>query len=263
LTLVVAILCGEEGAVIAADRQASLGSFGTLTVAHPVTKIKILSDGKALFASSGSMGLGQQLESIFEAQHNSFGQQPFQSAIVPVQANLRNVLVSSYRMAELASKMNPSAWAEASCVSLVAGSFQDGLRVAETDTVGNFTHLTKDMPFTSIGSGKANADPILRYLWTIYYSDDHLPTLREGTLLAFWTVKVVIEHLKSFGVGFDADVFVLSRDEVDYKASQVDEADLRVHAEFIAAAEEAMRNVQQPQAEVEEPPTLGESTQIP
>jgi 20S proteasome alpha/beta subunit len=257
LTLVVGILCGEEGAVIAADKQASLGAFGNITVGQPVTKIKIIGDNAALFASSGSMGLGQQLESIVESKHQAFSRNVFNSMMGQIQPELRKVLGPSYEMAKLAGQVVPGAAMEAVCLTLIAGHFKDGLRVAETDSLGNYTYLTHEMPFVCLGSGKQNADPILRYLWTIYYFDGRSPTLKEGTLLAFWAVDLAIKHLKSGGVGFATDVFVLARDDGTYKASKVDDAQLQLHSEFIEATQEAIRSVQETATgEAPTPPTL-------
>jgi 20S proteasome alpha/beta subunit len=64
VTLLVGVLC-SAGAVIAADRQATHGAMGQMTVGQPVTKIRIIG-GDTLFACSGHAGLGQQLAAIVD-----------------------------------------------------------------------------------------------------------------------------------------------------------------------------------------------------
>lgn len=64
------------------------------------------------------------------------------------------------------------------------------------------------------------------------------------------------------GVGFGVDVFVIEPSDKSYRARQLDEAEVREHADFVRAAEEAMRSVRETfteppedSAPVPEPPT--------
>jgi 20S proteasome alpha/beta subunit len=66
MTLLVGIVC-DGGAVIAADRQASHGVFGNITVGHQVSKINTIG-GNTLFASSGPVGLSQQLANVVQGE---------------------------------------------------------------------------------------------------------------------------------------------------------------------------------------------------
>jgi 20S proteasome alpha/beta subunit len=256
LTLVVGILCGEDGAVIAADRQATLGAFGVMTVGQPVTKVKILGNNLALFSSSGDMGFGQQLEGVVSDNLNTFANTAYLNAIAKMQPPMRALLEPRINIAKAIAPINQGAAHEALVTAILAARFRDGLKLIEMSPIGGFTFLTHEMPFVCIGSGKQNADPLLGYLWSIYFRDGERPSLDDGILLAFWTIVIAI-NLKTFGVGFDPDVFVLARDGANYRASQVEQAQLQVHNDFIAASADVIRKLRE--ASVEEsgpPPTL-------
>lgn len=70
MTLLVGVLC-SNGAVIAADRQATHGAMGQQTVGQSVTKVRVI-NGEALYAWSGHNGLGQQLGAIVESKQPEF-----------------------------------------------------------------------------------------------------------------------------------------------------------------------------------------------
>ena len=261
MTLIVGILCGEDGAVIAADRQASHAMFGVMTVGQPVTKIRIVGNKVALFASSGDMGFGQQLEGALFSDLNTFANAPYLRAIAQVQPHVRALLEPRINLAKAISPLNPGAAQEAIATALLAARFKDGIRIVEMSPIGGFTYLTHEMPFTCIGSGKQNADPLLGYLWSVYFKEGERPSLDDGILLAYWTVVIAI-NLKTFGVGFDPDVFVLARSGANYEASQVEQAQLQVHNDFIDASAAAIRKLREAQVEETQPqqppPTLGD-----
>ncbi len=206
MTLVVGILCGGEGAVIAADRQVSHGVGGLITVGAPVTKISTIGNGAGLFASSGSVALAQQILAVLEKDHNKFASTGFQQIVAQIQPQVRQILAPPMEMAQRAATYLPGVANDVTCGGLVAAKFRDGLRLAEIERFGTFGQLTPEMPFVCLGSGKQNADPILRYLWAIYYPEDpasppRTASLQDGTILAYWTVAVGIKHLKSPFIG--------------------------------------------------------------
>lgn len=263
MTLLVGVLC-EHGAVIASDRQASHGVMGNQTVGLPVTKVRILGTS-TLFASSGPIGLSQQYAASIEPHAPRFGGGKYHGNFdLSLQKGLRQILNPALETAGLAAKfignaVNP----DVLCQSLLAARFQDGLKLIEISPQAGFEVLSKDIPFVCQGSGKQNADPFLRYLWSVYFSD-RPPSLQEAILVAYWTVKVAID-LKSPMVGFTPDVFVL--DAPNPKAPdkfigrQVNESQLLEHSGFIKSVEDAMRSVRDgivnpPAAASTEPPTM-------
>lgn len=261
MTLVVGILCGEDGAVIAADRQVSHGAGGLITVGSPVTKITTIGNNAGLFASSGSVSLAQQIQAVLEKEHNRFANTAFQSVVALIQPQVRQILAPPMEMAQRAVQYMSGVANDVSCGGLLAAKFRDGLRLAEIERFGTFGHLTAEMPFVCLGSGKQNADPILRYLWTIYYPEDpdsppRTASLQDGTILAYWTVKVGIQVLKSPYIGFEVDVFVLERDGATYKASQIDRDQMRLYDEFITSVEASIRRAHESQGGAGEPADL-------
>jgi len=60
------------------------------------------------------------------------------------------------------------------------------------------------MPFITMGSGKASADPFLGFLRKVFWPVAP-PTIQEGALAAYWTIQHAID-MKVSGVGFGVDV---------------------------------------------------------
>jgi 20S proteasome alpha/beta subunit len=241
MTLLVGVLC-SNGAVIAADRQASHGAFGQLTVGQPATKIKVIGQD-ILFASSGAIGLNQQFSHIVESEHLEFKKRNYQSLVTLFQKKFRDILEPAFKTAAAARGLiGDAAQADAICASLLAGRYKDGLMLTEISPQGGFEALSKDIPFVCLGSGKQNADPFLRFIWSIYF-DGTLPNLSEGSLAAYWTVKTVIELLKSTGVGFTPDVFVLEQKGTEYIGRQLVPDELKGHDEYIYEATQALLGI--------------------
>lgn len=242
MTLLVGVLC-SNGAVIAADRQASHGAFGQHTVGQPATKIKVIGQD-ILFASSGAIGLNQQFSHIVESEHLEFKKRNYQSLVTQFQKKFRDILEPAFKTAVAARGLigDAAAQADVICGSLLAGRYKDGLMLTEISPQGGFEALSKDIPFVCLGSGKQNADPFLRFIWSIYF-DGALPNLSEGSLAAYWTVKTVIELLKSTGVGFTPDVFVLEQKGTEYVGRQLVSDELKGHDEYIHEATQALLGI--------------------
>jgi hypothetical protein len=109
-----------------------------------------------------------------------------------------------------------------------------------------------------LGSGKSNADPFLRYVWSVFF-DSREPNLNEAVLAAYWTVKVGID-LKSSGVGFDVDVFVLEAKDKASVTRLVQGEELAEASGFIKEAEDAWRDIRDRMrgaaGEIIAPPTM-------
>jgi 20S proteasome alpha/beta subunit len=242
MTLLVGILC-EGGAVIAADRQVSHGSLGRLTVGHAATKIHKLAD-TILFASSGPVGLGQQLAHVFENNAANITARSYFSIMPQLQQNVRGILGPAFLMATQAqSILGQAAHADVLCNSLLAAVFQDGLKLIEISHQGGFEHLTHDVPYVCVGSGKANADPFINFLWSVYWGKDRRPSVQGAVLTAYWTVKAAIEA-HTFGVGFDPDVVLLSESlNGSFSVKEYSAEELLEHDDFIEQARDALRGL--------------------
>ncbi len=241
MTLLIGILC-TDGAVIAADRQATHGHAGQPTVAQPVSKVTPIG-GNILFAASGHIGLGQQLTAEIRKRAKELRNQPYRTAIKHIQSDFRAIIDPAFNTAQLAAGVyGPGAAAEdATCGGLLAAQFKDGLKLVEIKPQVSVEHLTEDLSFVSMGSGKFMADAFLGFLKDAFGSEK-TPTVRGATLAAFWTVKHAIK-MKITGVGYDVDVFVLEPKEKDYVARQLPPTDLFEHQDFIDEAESCIREL--------------------
>lgn len=261
MTLLVGVLC-SNGAVIAADRQATHGAMGQHTVGQSVTKVRVI-NGEGLYASSGHNGLGQQLGAIVESKQPEFKNQRYDAYIVKLQDALRPLVNNALNTAGLAARVvgNAAAMGDSLCGGLLAAGFKDGLRLVEITPQVAVEYMTKDLPFISMGSGKMSADPFLGFLRKVFWPNE-LPTIQEGALAAYWTIRHAID-MKVFGVGFDVDVFTVEPSAKTFIARKLDDAELAEHVDFMKEAEQALRGVREamtapPAAEApaETPPTL-------
>nr|WP_280948356.1 hypothetical protein [Mesorhizobium sp. LSJC265A00] len=232
----------KDGAVIAADRQASHGALGQSTVGQPTTKIDALSEN-ILYASSGPVGLGQQFRAVITGDSKEIPNRSYASYSGLMQKKFREIVDPALQTAAHAGRLiGGAAQADVMCGSLMAAKFKDGVKLIEISPQCGMEFLSEGIPFVCLGSGKANADPFLRYMWSVFF-DKNAPSLNEAVLAAYWTVKVCID-LKSFGVGFEPDVFVLeSVEKGDFKTRKVAPAELQEANGFIGEAEEAWRAI--------------------
>jgi 20S proteasome alpha/beta subunit len=198
VTLLVGVLC-SNGAVIAADRQASHGAMGQPTVGQSVTKVQVL-HGAALYATSGHKGLGQQLCAVVDGKQPEFKNQRYDANIVKLQEALRPLVNNALNTAGLATRViGNAAVADSWCGGLLAAGFKDGLKLVEITPQVAVEYMTDDMPFISMGSGKPSADLFLGFLQKVFWSSK-LPTVQEGALAAYWTIQHAID-MKISGVG--------------------------------------------------------------
>jgi 20S proteasome alpha/beta subunit len=219
VTLLVGVLC-SNGVVIAADRQATHGGMGQQTVGQSVTKVQVI-NGEALYATSGHKGLGQQLHAIVERKQPEFKNQGYAANIVKLQEAVRPIVDPAFQTARhAAGVLGNAAAGDCICGGLLAAGFKDGMKLIEITPQVAVEYMTADMPFISMGSGKASADPFLGFL-RVEPSDKSC------------------------------------------KARELEDAELAEHAEFMKAAEEALRGVRQAltqapeaSADVVAPPTL-------
>lgn len=245
MTLLVGIL-STEGVVIATDKQVSHGALGNFTVGQPGSKAEIIG-GQALYASSGPVSVGQQICSAMKGLQAQFGGINCADAVQMIQPAIRAILNPAFETANKAKAVMGGQMALMDVLSsgILAAKFKNGIHALDISPQGACEILSPDkVPFVCQGSGKQNADPILQFLWNIYWSSQG-PSLREAILAGYWTVKIAIE-LKSPMVGFTPEVFVLEKagkDGKHVKAKKIDENDLVQHDEFIMSVETAMRDV--------------------
>jgi 20S proteasome alpha/beta subunit len=261
MTLLVGICC-DNGIVLAADQQASRSTIGALTVGSSVIKISEIKDKKALFGFSGFTGLGHQIETAIESTLDLT--QTHSHAIGGLQVAVRGVILPAMQMANVARTLLPNAQTEAICGGFLAAHFADGLQLFEFSPQGAFDPI-KMMKWACIGSGQPNADPFMAFLWNVFW-EDREPTLQEAIFTAYWATKTTIDS-RTFGVGYSADVFVLSETDGTFGTRQLSRPELEEMADFIQSAKSSMREfrdqlVPTPQTEAadksDEPPAMSD-----
>ena len=235
MTVLVGILA-RDGAVIAADRQVTVGHVGL-----PMQKIAPIG-GDSLVASSGSLALGQKIRMVFEAHHAELKAHPYAEHLPAIEQAIRVVVTPTLQMAEKTRYVIPGAENNALACSLACIPFADGLRLCHVDYDGSIYCLNENLPYVTAGSGKINADPFIRFIWDVFWPEPgYLPPLREAIFAAYWTVHMNIEY-QSTGVGIGVDVWTVNRNaDGSYAAAETDWARLEPSGMFIESMKQAMR----------------------
>jgi 20S proteasome alpha/beta subunit len=252
MTLLVGILC-RNGVVMAADRQVTHGAMGLHTIGAPGTKIHLLEQEgghppRTLFATSGNVGLGQQYEEVIKANRPRMHSEKYAQASSHLQQELRKHMAAAATAGQaMVPLVGPRAAQDgAVCGALLATSFADGLKLIEISPSGGFEYLSQDVPFVCMGSGKQNADPMLRFFWSILWPEQ-LPTVQEGILAAHLIITTVTD-LRSEGVGMGLDVFAIEltpdpKGKDSFVAKQVPKEKFAEHEDFAESIHDAIKNV--------------------
>jgi 20S proteasome alpha/beta subunit len=243
VTLLVGILC-PEGVIVATDRQVTHGAMGMPTIGQTGTKGVIIRKGEALYASSGPIGMGQQIANALDKATVNFALRTCVDCVGDLSKAARTVIIPAFEVAQRAMNvLGPQAThADAVGGGLLAARFHDGVTLVEFNPQGGCEILTlESVPFVCQGSGKANADPFLRFVWDIFWSKKP-PTLNEAILAGYWTVRVVTQ-LRTSGVGCGVEVFTVRDVGGKSVAAKVEDSAVEEHDDFIAAVEDAMRSV--------------------
>ena len=168
MTLIIGILC-SDGALIAADRQITLGSMGQMTVGQAGTKVEIL-DHNVLFALTGYTGLGQEFQDAVSEYSDQFNRRDYSKIRDLLKGKLTPIVERAFAVARAAAPVvgANAAHVEAICGAIFSGVFKDGLSVVEITPQANCDRLTKSNPFVCLGSGKQNADPFISFDRELY-----------------------------------------------------------------------------------------------
>lgn len=209
MTVLVGIRC-RDGVVIASDSAATFGSNGQMTIGQQsVQKVSIIRD-RIVFAGTGAVGIAQL---IIDSIDRGWADNSFRGLRTPEQmmdAIGRRIasLVEPYlRSANLQRGLTGEASASL-CKSLVALPVANRFHLFQFEFNGSPEHATRDLPFVSLGSGQAIADPFLALLKRLLWPSEE-PTLAEGRLAAVWTIDHV-RRTTPGGVGGDIQLATLT-----------------------------------------------------
>jgi hypothetical protein len=242
MTLIVGIRC-SDGIVMAADGAATLGALGMQTAAQKtVKKLGIIQD-TIIVGAAGSVGIAQRSQALIE---DGWKAGTFTGRAETVMGTLRRqlwdqVVGPEWTCAGVVTKVYGSAAGNAASSSLMLA-----LPIQRLPTLLSFDHqcapelATRDLPFVSMGSGQAIADPFLALIRRVFWGDGE-PSLEDGVFSAVWTLRHAIETIPG-GVADPIQVVVLEQRGKDWRARQLDAAELAEHEDAVKGAEQSLRD---------------------
>jgi len=241
MTLVIGLKC-SDGIIVGADGAATtVDSMGQYTIRQAHKKLKII-DHSIIVGHSGPVGLGQMIREEITSLWNERGLSHKKSheAMEIIRGKIWPHVSAALQAASVARPaVGPFALQSALCQTLTA------LAVSKNPCLFQFDHqcspeaATEDLTFISIGSGQQIADPFMAFLKRIFWPD-HLPNLNMGIFAIYWTLDHAIQTHPG-GVADPKQIAVLEQKDGKWRARELDEVELRDHAESAADAEEYLR----------------------
>jgi hypothetical protein len=237
LTIIVGIRC-EDGVVIAADSQATLGNLGQGTTIQDVQKIAIPQGQPVILGFSGNVGLGQK---IILALSDEWGGIKGGN-LLNARNRLRDVIWAQVgpelEHAALAASVVGEKAAQSSsvCLTLIALLIQGKPTLLLCDHQCGIEEVTLDLPFTSIGVGQGMADPFLAFVKKTLWGDRAPKTVFYGTLGAIWALDHVIDRFPSGGIGGKVTVGRLYQKSGKWVAELLEQGLIDEHRQQISEA---------------------------
>jgi 20S proteasome alpha/beta subunit len=240
MTLIVGIRC-RDGVVIAADSAATLGGAGGMTISQPTQKINII-DETIVVACAGSVGMGQRFSQEVDRLWTSKGFTGTKCASdvdagMLISAAIRPHIIAEANVAQQLRQVLPNAASGFISAAVIAMPVAKKLALIEISETGAPEIVPLAVPFVSIGSGKALADPFLGFLRRIFWPNSE-PTLAEGTLAALWTLDQCIRTSYAF-LAQPVHIAEL-RIDTGFKARRLSDEELGEHREAIRVAEQRL-----------------------
>ena len=244
MTLIVGVKC-SDGIVLGADSKATYATTtGQSTISQDtVTKLHI-GNNRIIIGVSGPIGLGQSYSDEVDAYLAQNAQQ----------VKWRSVAQAKTELSQKFWKHAETCWQRAAATVGVIGQQAAYMQCLHSTAVAfeigdephliTFSHqcapeeVTKDLPFTAIGSGQPQADPFLAFIRRIFWPSG-LPTLTDGQLACIWTLSEVIKHSPG-GVGGAIQVVVLTKEKSRWKAYELAKPEIDTHLQALAEMEAEM-----------------------
>lgn len=241
MTLIVAVKC-SDGIVVGADGAATFGTMGQHTIRQSARKLSIISH-QIILGVSGPIGLSQRIhwriEDLYSAgsltgKKSTEGMTIIRGAIWPdISGELQAAAVAQQVIGQ-------HAWPSALSSSILALPLDKKFALFQFDQQGGPEEATEDLPFISIGSAQATADPFLAFIRKVFWPTS-LPNLEMGIFSTLWTLQHAIETNPG-GVADPKQIMVLEKDNKDFKAREMESAELEEHFEAINAAESTLKD---------------------
>ena len=241
MTLIVGVKC-SDGVVIGADSAATLGSGGQQTVKEVVTKLEIIKD-TLILGVSGPVGLAQryagEIGALSSNELQTLGRLRGHEIGVEISKKLWMHAQPEYeragQVAQAVRNNAPLLNAHHQTVVAIRGSGEDRLfQFSETCAP---EESTVDLPYVSIGSGQANADPFLSFLRRVFWPQGTHLNVSQGIFISLWSLTQTIRSSPG-GVAFPIVMAVLQNGQ----ARMLPEAEMDEHKQAIEEAEKALHN---------------------
>lgn len=245
MTLIVGVKC-KDGIVIGADGAATYGTLGQKTILQPTKKLTLIGN-RIIVGVSGAVGLAQRIcgvieeladDQTFSSQNSSSPRKPY-VAMTTVREKLHPHLIQELQISAQAAPAvgQQIAFSSAIALTLLAVPVQGVPCLFQFDQQGAPEAASDDLPFMSIGSGQAIADPFLAFLRRIFWPPGIVPNLGDGIFATLWTLQHAIETNPG-GVAKPIQIAVLKNN----KAKFLEETEYAEHYQNIEAAEGALKN---------------------
>lgn len=251
MTVIIAVQCQDGSVVVAADGAATLTKDdGSLTTRQPVSKLCLI-DNKALFAHSGTVGLGQRLQAVFDDICRTKGIEKKYDPAGTMQY-LRNIFWEKVIKDEsdVVNQSKPELFRLAE--RALHQQFLVALPPPKNSTIPCVIQfswnafpemLTSNLPCASLGSGQAIADPFLSFIRRVLWNGKAPSNIADGIFAVTWTLHYVVESSPAF-ISKPCQMMVIRhtiQDENNWLTEEVPSPNLEEHFEHVYAIEEYIK----------------------
>ncbi len=244
MTLIIGTLC-SDGVVLAADSAATMGTAFGFTASIPTARKLHLCSKNLVVGFAGSVGIAQraihELDTLF-AKGGVDHKNPSLTAD-RVSTSLRKVTQPELEAARHFAVNTGNAHAVNSAVvqSLLAFPLNNEPKLLAVDEKGLSEYAADGLPFATIGSGAAIADPFMAFVKDVLWPKNGLPSLADATLGVMLTMGHAI-NANTGGVGGAIQLAQLRKQSGSYAAVILEENDTREHTESVGALKKHIRS---------------------
>ncbi|MBV6504108.1 MAG: hypothetical protein AKCLJLPJ_02208 [Fimbriimonadales bacterium] len=253
---------------MAADSAATMAAHGGVpTIQHPVRKLFNIGD-RLLVGSSGPIGLSQVYREILThaVAKKELGREKCPTPIALCD-HIRSILGPAWEQgvkfsAFGANHLHESLRINAQLGMLVGYVVGDEVGLAEFQNDLSFELMTVDLPFNSIGSGKALADPLLSFVLDAFGGKEHID-LQNATTILVWVLDQAIKASPGY-LGLPVTVSRIERSGSGFDVTDLSEAHLESVRQRIQDIKQGISDViHQKALAAEAPGTIGTPPEPP
>jgi hypothetical protein len=228
MTVLVGVRC-TDGVVIGADSIAtsSAGHFQTIRMLTD-DKIKIVGD-KVIIAGTGSVGLGQRFHAIVQ---DAWDKKLFTKPCIDCLRGLSAAGVNDFR-----STGTPQTPQQGfGYGAMIAAPISNQPELAEFGLL-DFQPERKigSQHFVTMGSGQLLADPFMAFVNRVLWNGVQ-PDVKTGMFGVYWALEHACEYAPQ-GVGKPIKLATLRRENGQWNAKIIEQAELQEQSEHISAIE--------------------------